>query len=260
MPANYAHYRFGLEMLEQMPGDLRRPANRFRRLYDVGLHGADLFYYYNPVMSTKTGALAEKYHDQSGVDFFGRICRGLRMTPSEAGEAYLYGLLAHYALDSLCRPYLKQLQKKGMDIAMLEAEFDCFLLETDGKLPPNRQNFSNHMKLTPGECETAAKFYSGVKAAHVRTCLRNMAWTTKTLAMGDGASREMVKKGVGWILREHKELVIPPRTDPSLAQYMQELLKLYEQAGERFAALLVQLAAHMTYIAPLGEDFTPDFG
>lgn len=248
-------------MLEQMPGDLRRPANRFRRLYDVGLHGADLFYYYNPVMSTKIGALGEKCHKQSGVDFFGRICRGLKMAPSEASEAYMYGLLAHYCLDSLCRPYLRQLHKNGIvDGGRLEAEFDRFLLETDGKIPPNRQNISNHLKLTPGECETVAKFYSGVKAAHIRTSLRNMALITKSLAVGDGASREMVKKGVGRLLREHKELVIPPQADLGLTEYVQQLLQLYEQAKERFTTLLVQLAAHMTYNASLGEEFTLDFG
>ena len=48
MPSDYAHYRFGAAMLSAMPADLRRPANRFRQMYDMGLHGPDIFTYSPP--------------------------------------------------------------------------------------------------------------------------------------------------------------------------------------------------------------------
>ena len=37
------------------------------------------------------------------------------------------------------------------------------------------------------------------------------------------------------------------------------LLSLYDQAAERFPALLLQLNAHLTYNAPLGEAFAEQF-
>lgn len=261
MPANYAHYRFGVEMLGQMPGDIRRTVNRFRRLYDVGLHGADLFFYYNPMVSTKLGKLGEKLHKQSGADFFSRVCRGLRMTPSEAGEAYLYGLLTHYCLDSLCHPYVLQAHQQGIASHVeIEAEFDRFLLEKDGKVPPCAQDLSPHMRLTSGECETVAKFYSGVNPAQIRTALRNMAMVTKTLAMPDGKTRDLVKKGIGLFSREYVGIMIPVEEDTRCTQCDQDLLALYETAKERFPELVLQLSAHMTYNAPLGEEFAPEFG
>ncbi len=261
MPANYAHYRFGVEMLGQIPGDIRRTVNRFRRLYDVGLHGADIFFYYNPVAATKVGAMGERLHKQSGADFFTRICRGLRMEPSEAGEAYLYGLLTHYCLDSMLHPYILQTHKEGVaDHVALEAELDRYLLEKDGKVPPCQQDMSNHMKLTAGECETVAKFYSGVKPAQVRTCLRNMALITKTLAMPDGKPRELVQKGIGFLSKENLGIMIPVEADPALAPHVEELLARYEKAKESFPELVLQLSAHMTYNGALGEDFALDFG
>ena len=45
MPSTYAHYRFGVGLLTTMPGDVRRTIQRFRRRFDVGLHGPDIFYY-----------------------------------------------------------------------------------------------------------------------------------------------------------------------------------------------------------------------
>lgn len=50
MPANYAHYRFGKQLLSGMCPNDRRSIQRFRRLYDMGLHGPDIFFYYNPLM------------------------------------------------------------------------------------------------------------------------------------------------------------------------------------------------------------------
>ena len=39
-----------------------------------------------------------------------------------------------------------------------------------------------------------------------------------------------------------------------------QLLERYQQAALRFPELLLQLSAHLTYNAPLGEGFSPTFG
>ena len=105
MPANYAHYRFGIQALEQLSPDLKRPIQRFRRMYDVGLHGPDLFFYYNPLMQNSLAALARRTHALAGREFFTQACEILKKNPSEAGQAYLYGLLCHYCLDSALHPW-----------------------------------------------------------------------------------------------------------------------------------------------------------
>ena len=46
MPSVYAHYRLGVALLPTFPADARRTIQRFRRLFDVGLHGPDIFFYY----------------------------------------------------------------------------------------------------------------------------------------------------------------------------------------------------------------------
>ena len=54
MTANYAHYRFGKQLLPQLPADVRQCIQRFRRMYDMGLHGPDIFFYHNPLMKSAT--------------------------------------------------------------------------------------------------------------------------------------------------------------------------------------------------------------
>ena len=96
MPSSYAHYRFGLKALEFLPPEGKRAVRRFRSLYDVGLHGPDLFYFYALPMKGRVTALGSKFHGMTGEEFFSRVCKHLRLEPNEAAVAYLYGVLTHY--------------------------------------------------------------------------------------------------------------------------------------------------------------------
>ena len=53
MPAFYAHYRFGCEALEiaaleSAPSAIQTLCRENRALFDIGLHGPDLFFFYRP--------------------------------------------------------------------------------------------------------------------------------------------------------------------------------------------------------------------
>ena len=47
MPSTYAHRRFGTNVLEHLPDELRAQLEQNRELYDIGLHGPDLLFYYH---------------------------------------------------------------------------------------------------------------------------------------------------------------------------------------------------------------------
>ena len=169
MPATYAHYRFGCQMLGAMPADMSRTAKRFRRLYDVGLHGPDLFFYYRPGIPAKLRVLGHKFHIQTGREFFSRICRNLRLEPSEAAQAYLYGVLCHYALDAACHPYVEEQCREGLlSHTRIETEFEAFLFDLDGKRTSAQRDLSRHIQLTPGECETVSRFYPGAEGRQIQ--------------------------------------------------------------------------------------------
>ncbi len=261
MPAAYAHYRFGASVLCQMPGDIGHIVKRYRRLFDVGLHGPDPFFFYNPAFPTKTGKLGHKFHAQSGQEFFQRVCRSLRLEPSEPGQAYLYGVLCHYCLDSLCHPYVEAKNAEGLvSHTQIETEFDRFLLEMDGKSPAHKQDITAHMQLTPEECEVAARFFPGATARQVQTSVKNMAKIKKLLAAGNGKTRELMSRTLGLAAKEYASFVMKDAPDKACADITPELFDLYCAAQSKYPAMLLQLTAHLTYNAPLGEDFEPTFG
>lgn len=261
MPSTYAHYRFGAAMLAAMPGDAKRTIGRFRRLFDVGLHGPDLFYYHSPVLKGGVRFLGVKFHEQTGREFFQRVCRVARLENSEAAAAYLYGVLCHYALDAACHPLvLEQAALGKASHTQIEREFDRFLLEKDGKIPPESQDLSNHIRLTPGECETVAKFYPGATARHIQQCLRTMASTNKLFAIPDGPRRTVLRKGMALLGPETAAMLMTTGPDPQCADLDPLLMEKYADAAAVFPELLRQLQAHMTYNGVFGEEFTKKFG
>lgn len=261
MPSTYAHYRFGVGLLPTLPGDVRRTIQRFRRLFDVGLHGPDIFYYQSALGKAASRFLGVKYHDQTGKEFFQRVCRAVRLERSEAAQAYLYGLLCHYCLDAALHPFVKSSASgDGPSHLEIEAEFDRFLLALDGKTPPCAQDLSPHLKLTPGEWETVAKFYPPTTSRTVRDSLQNMIRLLRVTAVPEGAKRTLVEKSMALLGGEFRDMLIPVEPNPKCTQMNAALLERYNGAVEAFPALLTQLQAHMTYSAPFEEGFDSTFG
>lgn len=257
MPSTYAHYRFGAALLPTLQADVRRTIQRFRRLYDVGLHGPDIFFYSSPLLKGSPGV---RFHEQTGREFFQRVCRTVRLERSEAAQAYLYGVLCHYCLDAVCGPFIReQAGLTGVPPLRVETEFDRFLLEKDGKTPPCAQDLSPHLRLTPGECETAAKFYPPVSSRTFKDDLRNMAAFVHMAAVPDGARRRVLEKGVQLLGKDFSGMVMTVEPDPLCAPLDNGLMARYAQAEALFPRMMAQLQAHLTYGAPFADLFDPTF-
>ena len=252
MPASYAHYRFGKQLLPALPSDVRQTIQRFRRMYDMGLQGPDFFFYYNIFMKTSVGQLGSTFHHQSGREFFPEACKA---ATSDAAKAYLYGLLGHYCLDSTCHPFVNRLATIGEAAHIpLESEFERFLLVLDKETSPQTFDMSKHLKLTRGECMTVSSFYPGSTGSHVFRGIHAMAFFTGMLAHPrNGPFLQKFLPG----LFQHS---IPAEENPDLAPYMGELRDLYNQALEKYPALLQEITAHLQTGADFTDAFTADFG
>lgn len=260
MPSCYAHYRFGSTLLDEIPADIRQPILRHRQLFDVGLHGPDIFFYQNPFVKGSENPLGDKLHRQNGRDFFTRVCKRLRLEPSDAGNAYLYGLLAHFCLDSACHGFINaSAETENVGHTEIETEFDRFLLELDGKIPPHTQDNSGHIRLTRNEAAVAAEFYPHTTPATVQQCVRNMALYTRLLASREGPMRKTVEKTLSLVGGKLPEFLMPPAPNSRCAHLNESLLQLYGEAYARYPRMVEQVYAHLSYGAPFEEDFSFTF-
>ena len=260
MPAHYAHYRFGDQLLSTLPANISRPVLRFRRLFDLGAQGPDLFFYYNILTDNAVNKLGKKLHAMSGREFFGMVCRRLRLEPTEAGQAYLYGLLAHYCLDRNCHKMIREVTADGkIGHVELETEFDRYLMTLDGISSPENFDNSRHMTLTKGECVTVAGLYPSVKPGDILQSVQAMATVTKFLAAPKGNRRIWMQKAANKVAGKFTPFIMGEAPNQNCAHLDEELKAHYDEAFAQYPALLEQLTAHMSYNAPLGDEFEDTF-
>ena len=103
MPATYAHYRMGQEVLRQLSGSIREAIEQYPDLYNIGLHGPDLLFYYNAFGRNHINSIGVQLHKYPGSFFFkrtGELIQRKRMDPAYLSHAY--GFLCHFALDVSC--------------------------------------------------------------------------------------------------------------------------------------------------------------
>ncbi len=257
MPACYAHYRFGREMLARLPGKARTAVEKFRGLYDLGTHGPDIFFFYRPTLKTPLGALGKKYHFHSGKPLFACGARRLRLKPDARTEAYLYGLLTHYALDSVCHPYVYQAQKEGLAGHIeMETEFDRLLLEKDGLLTPQPHFPTAHMKLGREESDAIAAFYPGATPRQLREAAVSMGFFTRQCLCREGVKHDLLQKALG---SRFSQFLMTPGKNPRCEATNEKLLVLYGKSQHRFDTLWDGLQEHLHTGKPLGTEFVPAF-
>jgi hypothetical protein len=255
MPASYAHYRFGKLLLPSLPADVRQTIQRFRRMYDMGLQGPDFFFFCNIFVRTATVQMGSTFHHQTGQEFFPVACKA---AASDAAKAYLYGLLGHYCLDSVCHPFVNRLANIGEARHVpLESEFERFLLTLDKEPSPHTFDMSKYIRLTRGECMTVSGFYPGSTGGKVFLGTRAMAFIARFMVQ---PSRQ---KQIPFLQRRLPfvyDHMIPMEENPDLAVYIRELYDLYGQALEQYPRMLSQLTAHLETGADFGDLFAADFG
>lgn len=176
MPATYAHYRFGQDVLKALPAKYRDTLLKEEDLFNIGLHGPDLLFYYKPFthdhpahreggrMHRLTG---KQYFTEAGKTF---LARG----PRKADYAYLCGFLCHFALDRACHGYINDLAAQGeVSHEEIESEFDRILLEEDG-VDPVRTNLAAHIHASRRAAAVIAPYFPGAAAKEVLSGIRSL--------------------------------------------------------------------------------------
>lgn len=257
MPANYAFHRFGADALRRLPEKQQRPIQRFRRLYNGGLHGADLFFYFNPMMQTPVGDLYHTYGSMTGQEFFTQACETLKQNPSEGGTACLYGLLAGYCLSSRLSPLFREAMAAGnVSRTELEVELDRYLLCLDGKTPAHTQDESADMKMTRGECVTLSQFFPPATAENTFSAYRSMIfWIRRMAAKKRGFVRTLLKAA----REDFRDQLMPDHANHKCLHLDSAMADCCHQALEMYPEMARQLTQYRENGTPLGDLFSPTF-
>lgn len=258
MPSTYAHYRLGRNCIPKLPDPVRELVERHRGLYDLGLHGPDFLFYHDPITKDRLYRLGRSSHRLTGREFFTRAAERLR--GDGAAKGYLFGVLGHFALDSLCHPFVNARAEAGTVGHMeLETDLDRALLALDGQPRPHAVKLTGHIRVPSTEdAARIARFYPGVTEREVRASFRRCRFLADFCTAPAGLRRSLLEKGV--FTSMGREMLMGETPNPRCAALLPELLELCAGAEELFPRLCAQLEDHLTKNAPLGVEFDRIFG
>ena len=237
MPSTYAHRRFGADVLALLPDGLRATLEQHRELYDMGLHGPDLMFYYKALQSR---TVVENATDKS------------------AALAYVLGFVCHFALDSTCHPYVEAyVRESGVGHCEIETEFDNALMREDG-LDPIKFFTASHIKPSRERAEVIAPFYEGVTVDETLAAMKGMITVHHLLQAANPVKRWVVLTGmrVAGKYEFMHGLVANPQPNPKCVLSSQKLDELYKTA----VPLAVRLIEEYAENKPLGAEYQHTFG
>ena len=137
MPTTYAHWRFGDKCIRMLPDDLQNIILNNRAIFDYGVHGPDIFFYYNCLKHNEVNRYGSAMHDIPYKDTLAQIKENFKKTENkDMALSYLLGFTCHFTLDSYCHGFIEKVDETmPYSHGKIEAQFDRYLLIKDGFNP-----------------------------------------------------------------------------------------------------------------------------
>lgn len=233
MPTTYAHYQFGKDVIRTLPGPLQKAIENHRQLFDIGLYGPDIFFYYRIFHKNRVNAIGYRMHEEYADTFFEHAAEVIEQSKNKsAARAYMYGFICHFALDSECHKYVeKMIQVSGITHSEIEMEFDRMILVRK-HIDPMTFHRANCIHPTINNAAVIAEFFDGVSAKEIRKTLRYMILCDKLLTAPNPMKRKVLFFGMkvtGQYEGVHG-MVMSEQPNPACKKYCQILNGVYHGA------------------------------
>lgn len=196
MPATYAHYSFGHEVLKLLDENIQKTINRNVDLYNIGLHGPDILFYYKPLKSNHVNRTGYGLHKLAAGAFFENARQRINCCHDcEAALAYISGFICHFILDSQCHPYIRQKESVELTHSSIETEFDrLFMLKNN--LNPTTFRPTSHIKPNLHNAEVISVFFDDISKEEILKALKDMKFYLNFLVAPGRLKRSLITSGL----------------------------------------------------------------
>lgn len=272
MPASYAHYTFGSQVLSEIKNlSIKQLLLNHHDLFDIGLHGPDILFYYKPIKSNHVSKTGYALHDEIAEGFFNHAREVIRQAQTEETKgmamAYALGFICHYTLDSECHGYVDDMMKvQGVSHTKIESEFERMLLEKN-HLDPIRTKTTAHIMADKKCAHCIAPFFQGldhfsdITADEIEKALKSFKFYSNLLLAPHKWERaiiDVVLRLSGHYSFMHG-LMISYKPEPKCETTNRELYRRYEQATPVAVRLIQKFFELSDQDVPLPERFQRNF-
>ena len=262
MPSTYAHYLFGERVLARLNEETAAPVRANRQLYDIGLHGPDVLFYYHPLTNNKVNSIGFGMHGRHADKFFAAakdVC--LLAADKDAALAYAFGFVCHFALDVNCHGYIEnKIAVSGVRHTEIESEFDRALLLQKG-IEPLSAKLTEHIVASDANARVIAPFL-GVTPKQAKKALRSMKFYNELMRAPRAGKRLLVNTAMrltgNW--KEMHGMMIAKRPIPACKDSNLRLFKLMKRAEDECLSLIGNFAAFVAGKEALSPAFSRTFG
>ena len=252
MPAIYAHYRFGQSVLALLSDSDKIMISKYKDLYNIGLHGPDILFYYRPFSGNPVNRAGNRAHTVSGRVFFSGMWEVVEQQDQiEPYLAYLYGFLCHYALDSACHGCINELSRTtAFSHSQLETELDRYFMIADGK-DPMRFLPTGHIHPGRENARIIASFFPGIKAEEIYESLCTMVLIENLWIASNPVKRGLVTAAlkISGQFDERRGLLREYDAPSSCVGLLPPVIEMYNHAvcrGARYITGFTQMAQGKT--------------
>ena len=245
------------------PQPCRIRSGKTGALFDVGLHGPDLLFYYHAAKSNAREVPWATPCTSSRAGVLERARGVVRQAKDrDAALAYALGFVCHFALDSTCHPYVEAYTRQsGVSHCEIETEFDDMLLRRDGHDPKSFFTAS-HIRPTAENARVIAPFYEGLTGLQVLDALKGMIAMHRLLQPSGAVKRWVVLTGMKAVGKYDvlHGLVANPQPNPQCTESNEKLDALYQQAIPLAVRLIEAYAETLDTDEPLDKAYDHTFG
>lgn len=267
MPAAYAHHTFGQACIDKMPEQLKIICVCYRELFDFGVHGPDLLFYYKPLGHNEVNGHGSQLHRWSGRRFFAH-CKDvyekcgetLSKQEREALLAYIIGFLAHFALDSSAHDYINgQVVDGVLSHNLIESQYDAFLMERDG-LDPLQVDRSKPLVPSKYNAAIVANLFP-FDEKQILTSMKGQKMSLHLFFSPHQVKKKAVRKliSIAKVGDSFGDLFLDRDKIPACEEINGEIYSRQKSAEEVFGRLLSELMNYLEGNGQLSERFNLDF-
>lgn len=196
MPTTYTHYRFGQDVKKCLPIEIQKIINNNIDLFNIGLHGPDILFYYKPLTNNNIRKFGSFLHDQKSSIFFDKAAKIINSCSDsnnkDAALSYILGFICHFTLDCEAHKYIeKKIAESTVNHYEIESEFDGYLLSKDN-LDPTSTILTNHIKNNNIIDETISMFYDNISSLDINKTLNSMVFYLNHLVVPSKMKRKFI--------------------------------------------------------------------